>query len=1021
MDKLYSPVVWFLLLCLVAGCHGDIVFSQNFDGNGAMDVVGWRSVMNAGSSAGISSGLAWVWHAAQSENVIYATDVNLPNNSAVRYAFDFALSKHSYYSCSPLTSIVVRVNNGWYVSKNRYGTASTVFCQRRFIYEPSKIYWDTLNISTGARGSSASSNLSGNITGIGFYSNSVNMAGAGTAVYDYIAISTLPSQLNGDIDVNGAINYIDLQEFALSYLQQTFNPYCDINQDGSVDLKDLASLAEDWFLGISSYSAMNGNRLENSFNFGWKFYKGNITGAENPTFNDSSWPAVTVPHNPPKVTGQIDPARPCWNDSGSYQYEGVSWYRKHFTVDSNYVGRKVVIEFGAVNTVANVYLNGQSILTHMGGYLPFTIDATSILNYGGTDNVIAVKADNTDNNEIPIGNSGWFNWGGIYRGVKLVVTDKLHITNAVYANKIAGGGLFITYPDVDANRAIMSLQTHVVNEYSQARNAALMTYVVDVNNIIVARGASEVASIAAAGEYTFIQNFVITAPRLWHPDHPNLYTVYVQLYSDSNIVDTVSTRTGIRRIVFNRDGFFINGQRLRLRGANTLEMFPYVGYAMSPEQNKRDVFRLKEAGFNFTRHSSYPVTPEFLDECDELGICVLEAIPGFQHIGSTAEFQNLCYQNTRDLVRRDRNHASLILWELSLGETWWTDKNFTVNLMNVGHEEYPGDQFYVTGWKDLGIWPNSTDFPAVYDIAIRNSDHNPSAWDYSGPLPLVIDEYGSWRYMNSYPYDSLAVRGAELDMLYQVRNHQESLNHQMGMSAWMCGDALWTFIDYACYNEGTIDPFRIPKFSYYFYQSQRDPDHIIQGLDSGPMVYIANYWLSSSPMGTITVYSNCEQVTLYRNGSILGTASPSTDVNSVYLDHAPFKFNNVTWQSGTLRAEGYIGGVLAAAHEVKTPGSKSKINIEFNLNGVPFAADGDVIFVYAKVLDSTGLFVPNVNTGTVTLNVVSGPATIISPQTVSIEYGIATFLLRSTGQPGQVTITASSSGLQSDTKSVTSY
>lgn len=563
--------------------------------------------------------------------------------------------------------------------------------------------------------------------------------------------------------------------------------------------------------------------------------------------------------------------------------------------------------------------------------------------------------------------------------------------------------------------AQVQVKTHVKNEYAAAKNCTVRTYIVDANNTPVAQMA-DTCSITAGGNNTFTQLATVTSPLLWHPNHPNLYTVYTEVYDDNNAVDTYKTMIGIRSISFSRtDGFKINGQRLMFRGTNRMQDFPYVGYAMTDSEQVRDAVKLKEAGFQCIRTSQYPQSPAFLEACDELGLMVMNPVPGFQYDDNgNSIFYNRSYQNMRDMIRRDRNHPCVIVWELSLNETWFTN-SYAINAMIIGHAEYPGNQCYVAGWKNIGYSGDAT--PVIYDVAFRNADHNPSAWDYTGPLPLVINEYGHWRY-TGYPagHDSDVDRKeGESPMLAQARNHMESLNNNRGVS-FLSGDALWVGIDYACYPSGVLDNLRIPKFSYYFHQSQRDPNLIIPGLNSGPMVFIGNYWTASSP-SDINVFSNCDQVKLYRNGTLVATQSPDSDINTIHLPHPPFTFRGIAFQSGELKAEGYIGGQLASTHIVKTPGTAVSLDIKCDLNSLKVG--GDITFVYVSVLDANGTIVPTAS-NSILLTITGGPATIVSQSSVAAEAGTATFLLRSTTDSGQITVQATASGLTSDTASIAS-
>jgi beta-galactosidase len=282
---------------------------------------------------------------------------------------------------------------------------------------------------------------------------------------------------------------------------------------------------------------------------------------------------------------------------------------------------------------------------------------------------------------------------------------------------------------------------------------------------------------------------------------------------------------------------------------------------------------------------------------------------------------------------------------------------------------------------------------------------------------LIISEHGHWEYINAGTGKTSDVRrgDGEVPMLNQALNHQKSHNLNRGLAN-MCGDGVFCGTDYLAYPSGTIDKFRIPKFSYYFWQSQRDPNLIIPGINSGPMVYIANYWTAASPTA-VKVFSNCEQVKLYRNNVLTAAQMPDSDVNSTNLPHPPFTFTGLTFQSGELKAEGYIGGQLAATHIVKTPGSATTLNISFNLSNLKVG--GDIAFVYVSVLDANGTVVPTPSKS-ITLAITSGPAALVGPAAVSSEAGIAAFLLRSTTTPGLITVQATASGLIPDNASITS-
>ncbi|MBN1765381.1 MAG: DUF4982 domain-containing protein [Sedimentisphaerales bacterium] len=726
-----------------------------------------------------------------------------------------------------------------------------------------------------------------------------------------------------------------------------------------------------------------------------------LDGASAALFDDSSWGSVTLPYEPIGYR-----AYSTWPAD---TYRGILWYRKHFTLDSSCLGKKLSIEFESANVTADVWINGTHLTTHYGGFLPFMIDVTDHVYYDGAENIIAVKVNCFDQPDVPSQPA----FGGINSDIWLHVTDKLHVTDAVHAGRVAGGGVFVSYPSVSDTTAQVQIKTHVMNEHTSSKNCTIETYIVDSENHIVEQINSS-QTIAAEDDYTFSQSATIENPILWYPDHPCLYTVYTHVLDSDTAVDNYRTRIGIRSIFFSKsEGFKINGQSLRFRGANSNRGYPYVGCAVSNEARYRDLVQLKEEGFNYLRPSpeARPDDPGFLDACDELGLLLLDPIHSNDWHDTTL-YKDRCYQAMRDLIRRDRNHPCVIAWELSLNEKWWDDPEFSPTAMSIGHGEYPGDQCYVAAWKDSGRWGGSE--PVVFDVFIATP--TAGAREYDGPLPLIISEHGHWEYRDwGADYDSDVRRGdGEAGMLAQAFNHQQSHNSNLALDN-MVGDGVFCSTDYLAYPSGTIDIFRLPKFSYFFWQSQRDPAHSIAGLDSGPMVKIAGYWTSSSP-DDVKVFSNCDQVKLYINDLLVGDQTPDVGTDCDHIAHPPFTFNSVSWSSGELKADGYIGGELVATDSVYTPGSAT--HLEMSYSSDLLNAGGDMMFVYVLVLDNNDIVVPNASPE-VHLDI-SGPADLIGPVELEAESGIASFLIRTTDTAGNIIITATATGLSGDTDTISS-
>ncbi|MGG4340734.1 glycoside hydrolase family 2 protein [Paenibacillus lautus] len=796
------------------------------------------------------------------------------------------------------------------------------------------------------------------------------------------------------------------------------------------------------------------------FNKDWKFILGDTSGAELRNMTDDEWESVYLPHTPRIESLHVD-----------LNYQGLCWYRKHFIADEAWKGMKLFIEFEVAMQEAHVWINGTFKRIHKGGYLPFMLDITEDVEFGG-ENVIAVRLDNRDNGAIPPGKPleslDFSYFGGLYRNVKLHIIEKLHVTDAVFAGKQAGGGVFVKYSNVSKAAATVEVQTHVLNEHDHVKDVTVVTSIMDKQGRLLGTAESLIETVSAGGDHTFEQMITLSNPRLWHPDHPYLYTLLTEITDgEGRKADDLRTRIGIRTISFSKaNGFMINGERLVIRGTNRHQQYPYIGNAASNNAQYRDALKLKEGGFNFVRLGHYPQAPAFLDACDELGLMTVEPVPGWQFCAE-GEFQEIVKQNIRDMIRRDRNHPCMIMWEVSLNETYKGRPGATDDFFRechlIAHEEYPGDQMNTAG-DTIG-----RDNPAYvnYDVPY-------TMWDeatLTRPLEEVLPnkagfdrEYGDYEF-GGHESTSRVPRGAgEEKLLLQAWNYQWSLNRNRG-NRWSLGDASWVGIDHnrGCYPQlsecGALDTFRLPKYVYYFYQSQRIPDVIHEHLDSGPMVFVANEWTERVSPTKIVVFSNCDEVELFVNGKSVRTQKPDQGPDTEYgervtgyevdywltdkeqhkgndvtteigddpdslkvnphdggncrnLERAPFTFEGVAYEPGELKAIGRIGGVDKASFVVRTPLEPEILSIRIDISGKALAADGsDFVFACAEIRDAKGTVVNSAN-HEVTFEV-EGAAVIVGENPVRAEAGIATVLLQSRPAAGEVILTTHAKGLKS--------
>jgi beta-galactosidase len=749
-----------------------------------------------------------------------------------------------------------------------------------------------------------------------------------------------------------------------------------------------------------------------NFNPGWKFLRldqGQAGDFSPVDFDDSKWEGATLPH-----TAKVEPL------NANNMWQGVCWYRKHFTVGPNLAGKKIFIDFEGAMSVADVFVNGKKVTTHYGGYLPFEIDLTSLVKPG--DNVIAVQLANVDNGEIPPGQVDRkldFDWySGLYRDVTVHVTDPLHITDPVGAGKVASGGIFVTYPEATADEATVQIALHVANDSADHKNAQAQFQLVDRQGQIVTSGLSQSTAIPPGGDAVLTQQLKVPHPQLWDPGHPYLYQLRTTLSDGSKANDALETRIGVRRISFSASGGFqINGHRMYLRGCDRHQEYAYLGYALSDNAQYRDAVKIKSAGFDFIRTSHYPQSPAFLDACDELGLVVMDAIPGWQYMGDDV-FRQRSFQTGQEMIRRDRNHPCVVLWETSLNETAM-DSPFMDQMRKNAHAEYPGDQCYTAGWMD------------DFDVFLQARQHGDCYGYKNGDKASLVSEYGDWEYFaGNAGLDQTAMKdlkGAETNsrqsradgerrLWIQSFNFQQGANANRGGAA--TGDAIWVMYDYSrgcdpsLETSGIMDNLRIPKFAYYFFQSQRDANEtpVANEVETGPMVSIASWWNDQS-LTNVTVFSNCEEVELSLNGQVIARQKPDQNNDSQRLPHPPFTFKIGSFKPGTLKAVGYIQGNLRASDTVSTAGNPVALHLTADFSGRLLTADGaDAIFIYADAIDAQGNVVRGFN-HPISFHV-TGPAGLVGENPISATAGTAGIVLQAGLVPGPIAVQATADGLQ---------
>jgi len=672
------------------------------------------------------------------------------------------------------------------------------------------------------------------------------------------------------------------------------------------------------------------------------------------------WQSVSLPHTP-----KIEPR--VVND----QWQGIAWYQKSIDAPKTWQNKKLFIRFEAAMSHAEVWLNDVKIGEHLGGYLPFTLDITDTIVIGGT-NTLKVKLNNQDNPIIgpkPLNKLDFNTYGGLYRGVNLFVKNSLYITDEMQANKVASGGIFVTYPEVSQASSTIEVKSHIANADLDNKTFSIKQALY-FNDTLVTKTTYDKASLAGDSDKQFSQQLKVKQAKLWSPAQPNLYQLVTEIYLGNNLIEQKTTRIGIRKFEFNaKHELLINGEKTFLRGVNRHQEYPHVGYATSAQADYRDAVKIKSAGFDYVRLSHYPHSKAFMDAADELGLVLIDAILGWQYYLEDADFKKQVINTCHDLIRRDRNHASVLAWECSLNESWMPEE-FISDLHQAVKQEDP--KGYSAGWQ-LG-----------YDLYLQARQHRQQHYDVPSQ-PYNVSEYGDWEYyaqnagLNQDSWGNLKeeertsrqlLNAGEARLLQQTRNLQEAHNDNLTVPAF--ADGYWVMFDYNrgytddLESSGIMSLYRLPKYSYYFYQSQRDAQalspllrqKLSQKVDSGAMVHIGSEWTAASNTN-VRVFSNADEVELWLNDKLVSRNKPSQDKFSSHIPHPPFEFNLAKFVTGKLVAKAFIQGKLVATHQVVTPKQASSIQLSLDTSGVALMAGvNDVAFVYASILDSDGNLVP---------------------------------------------------------------
>jgi beta-galactosidase len=717
----------------------------------------------------------------------------------------------------------------------------------------------------------------------------------------------------------------------------------------------------------------SGGRLVLPMNRKWRYNRSVVEGGHDKNFDDSKFDAVVIPHTNIPLP---------WHGFDEKTYEFVSLYRRRFKVPPAARGKRVFVDFEGVMTASTVWINGTQLGEYKGGYTPFSFDLTPHIDFDG-ENVLAVDVDSSERPDIPpFGYEiDYLTFGGIYREVWLRIVPATFIENLVVRTKD------VLKPNPGAE--VVCFIQH--GEASKA-GATLDVELLDGERVL-ARASQSLPAAGAASEPMAhsVRLDGVKGISLWDLEEPKLYTARVRLRRGNEIMDEDSRRFGFREAQFTDHGFELNGKVIKLRGLDRHQTFPWVGQAMPGRAQRRDAEILrKKLKCNIVRTSHYPQSRHFLDACDEIGLLVLEEIPGWQHIGDAA-WQDISVDNVGRMIRRDWNHPSIILWGVRINESR-DNHDFYTRTNALAHQLDPTRQ---TG----GIrYFQESEF--LEDVFTMN--------DFGWPLKPPNHP----RYLNTefvgHTYPTKTIDQVERLMEHTIRHAR--VHDQLASNPQYAGGIGWCAFDYnthgnfgsgdrICYH-GVTDIFREPKPAAGFYKSQCDPAEEV-------VLEPAFHWArgdASVGFSKAVVCSNCEHLKFYIDDKLVADVDPDRK-QFAHLKYAPFVFElgELFHKWGDLRIEGYMQGKLAITKRLSGRG----VDTKFLLlpDDSELMADGaDSTRVVLRVTDEFGNVQPFANDA-IKLEL-EGPAEIIGDNPFSLVGGTGAIWIRAQQTPGTVQLKA---------------
>ena len=770
-------------------------------------------------------------------------------------------------------------------------------------------------------------------------------------------------------------------------------------------------------------------RLIEIFNNDWRFEREEDTpDAANPAFDDGAWRAVTLPHDW-SIEGPFDER---WASATGFLPGGIGWYRKTFTVPRTAASGRVYLHFDGIYCNSEVWINGHFLGRRPNGYISFRYDLTPYLNHGDGSNVVAVRVDHAK-----FGDSRWYTGSGIYRNVHLISTPSVHI---------GLWGVTVTTPTVTLSRADVHVAVEIENHTD--RDAAWT----------VEHALMNAAGHVVAGSHLREAVLVVEDPLLWSPDSPYLYSLRTRLSQDGVVIDEETTPVGIRSIRFDaNEGFFLNDRNLKLKGICLHDDAGALGVAVPPKVWERRLHFLKAAGVNAIRAAHNPHMPEFYDICDRLGFLVQDEafdewelgknkwIAGW-NIGEPGKdgyheaFAEWAERDLIDMIRRDRNHPSVIMWSIG-NEIDYPNDPYSHEALDVG----TNPQIYGRGFNPEV--PHSDQLAAIARrlVAVAKSVDITRPVTAALSAALISVETGFGAALDVVGYNYQEYRYAEDHarfpewVLYGSENGMRlDFWQAVADNPYISGQFLWTGIDYLgeagtwparSNTAGLLDLAGFPKPEYYFRQSlwasepmvylgTRDVPESEEAVGLWGQVKARPTW-SGTPGRLIraTCFTNCAEAELFINDRSVGVKHTSPGNPTLWWD--------VAYEPGTARVHARNAGVAAASAELTTTGAPA--GIVAGSDAAHLKADGiDLAHVSVRVVDADGVAIPDA-VADITWTI-DGPARLLGLESGDPEshesyqanhrrtyQGRLLGYIQATHRDGAVTVSLSAPGLEGTT------